>query len=120
MGSSHFLDFVLSLAPNGELLTKIIRLGSLSPDCARYYTAQLVDTLDYIHKKGIVHRDVKPENILLDENMKIKVTDFGSARILDNGEEDDDWTGSGRKGSFVGSAIYASPELLLRSQAGKR
>ncbi|KAG8957050.1 pkb-activating kinase-like protein [Tulasnella sp. 419] len=113
--------FVLDLAPNGELLNKIRKLGSLSLECAKYYAAQLVDTLDYIHRHSILHRDVKPENILLDSQMRIKLTDFGSAKILESkdGESPAVPDGpSGGKSSFVGSAVYVSPELLVNNVTG--
>lgn len=48
--------FVLDLARNGEMQTRISRLGSLSLTCARYYTAQLIDALDYMHSKDVIHR----------------------------------------------------------------
>ncbi|KIO22251.1 hypothetical protein M407DRAFT_79414, partial [Tulasnella calospora MUT 4182] len=116
------LYFVLDLAPNGELNSLIRKLGSFSYPMVKYYTAQLVDTLEYIHNMNIVHRDVKPENVLLDAERRIKVTDFGSAKILDeekpaaaaaNEEEQP------RASSFVGSSLYVSPELLTRSLATK-
>ncbi|KAG8908412.1 pkb-activating kinase-like protein [Tulasnella sp. 403] len=114
------LYFVLDLAPNGELLTHIRRLGSLSYLLVKYYTAQLVDTLQYIHSMNILHRDVKPENVLLDAERRIKITDFGSAKLLD---EDKSATTEGqdeqRSSSFVGSALYVSPELLTKNSAGK-
>ena len=52
------LDFVLDLAKNGELRTRISELGSLSIDCVRYYTAQMVDAVAYMHSKDIIHRYV--------------------------------------------------------------
>lgn len=75
------LDFVLALAPNGDIREIVKRIGSLSLPCARYYSAQILDTVQWIHSQGILHRDLKPENILLDEEMRIKLTDFGSAFI---------------------------------------
>lgn len=50
------LVFVLDLARNGEMQSRITRLGSLSTECARYYSAQILDALDYMHSKGVIHR----------------------------------------------------------------
>lgn len=50
--------FVLDLARNGEMQSRISRMGSLSLECARYYAAQLVDAVDYMHTKGVIHRCV--------------------------------------------------------------
>jgi 3-phosphoinositide dependent protein kinase-1 len=50
--------FVLDLARNGEIQSRISRLGSLSLACSRYYTAQLIDALEYMHTKGVIHRYV--------------------------------------------------------------
>lgn len=110
------LYFVLDLARNGELLGFIRKHGSLDLASARYYAAQLVDTLEFMHERGVIHRDLKPENILLDEDMRVKVTDFGSAKLMDRdggsvmGEE-------GKKRSFVGSADFVSPEVLRNEPA---
>lgn len=129
------LYFVIDFAHNGELLTLIHNLGSLSMELARYYTVQLIDTIKFIHSKGIVHRDLKPENILLNNEWKLMITDFGAAKILDQ----DNISSSPRSasvsptesetqlneqaneesgGSFVGTAEYIPPELLRYNQSG--
>jgi 3-phosphoinositide dependent protein kinase-1 len=59
-------------------------MGSLSTTCARYYAAQLVDALGYMHGRGVIHRDLKPENVLLDKNFRIKITDFGTGKLVDS------------------------------------
>ncbi|KAF8124901.1 kinase-like domain-containing protein [Boletus edulis] len=105
------LFFVLDLAPNGEMQSRISRLGSLSLACARYYTAQIVDAIEYMHDKDVIHRDLKPENLLLDSEFRIKITDFGTGKILENGQE--------RANSFVGTAQYIAPELLERNETSK-
>ncbi|OLL23983.1 Serine/threonine-protein kinase ksg1 [Neolecta irregularis DAH-3] len=111
------LFYVLDLAANGELLGVLKRLGSFDEECTRYYGGQILDALDYMHTKGIIHRDLKPENILLDEHMRIKLTDFGTAKILDQNEgESQD---QARANSFVGTAEYVSPELLTDKAAYK-
>ncbi|KAF8262874.1 kinase-like domain-containing protein [Lactarius quietus] len=105
-------DFVLDLARNGELQSRISRMGSLSTACARYYTAQLVDALDYMHLRGVIHRDLKPENLLLDDDFRIKVTDFGTGKLIDVPPERATKT-------FVGTAQYVSPELLEANETSK-
>ena len=50
------LDFVLDLARNGELQSRISSLGSLSLSCARYYAAQTIDAVAYMHSRGVIHR----------------------------------------------------------------
>ena len=109
------LYFVLDLAKNGEILAYIRRFGSFDVDSARYYSALLIDTIDFMHERGVIHRDLKPENILMDEDMRTRVTDFGSAKIVndnDNAEPDE-----AMKRSFVGSADFVSPEVLRNEPA---
>ena len=112
---STSLYFVLDLARNGELLGFIRKYGSLDLDSARYYSAQLLDTLEFMHERGVIHRDLKPENILLDNEMRIKITDFGSAKLLD--QEGGSSAEGGKKRSFVGSADFVSPEVLRNDPA---
>ena len=67
--------FVLDLARNGELQSKISRLGSLSLACSRYYTAQLIDALEYMHNKGVIHRSATPHlNICMPSNLTIETS----------------------------------------------
>lgn len=127
------LYFVLELANNGELLNFIRKHGSFDRESARFYAAQLADTIDAMHTAGVVHRDVKPENILLDAKYRIKITDFGSAKIVHPvGEAEATPAASAEKettsaaqpsraASFVGTAEYVSPELLVEKAqpAGK-
>ncbi|KNC82001.1 AGC/PDK1 protein kinase, partial [Sphaeroforma arctica JP610] len=76
------LYYVLSYAENGELLHYIRKLGSFDQKCAQHYTAEMVLALEYMHSQGIIHRDFKPENILLGADMHLQITDFGTAKIL--------------------------------------
>ncbi|KAG8820921.1 pkb-activating kinase-like protein [Serendipita sp. 399] len=100
------LYFILDLAANGELRDLISRLGSLSMECTRYYAAQIVDALDYMHSKGVIHRDLKPENLLLDDMFRLKITDFGTAKLV----------GDDQVEKWVGTAQYQPPELLTHSE----
>ena len=83
---SYAQDFVLDLASRGDLADLVKKYGSLSLRCARWYTAQIADAVLWVHSKGIVHRDLKPENVLLDDELRVKLTDFGSAYLSPNGD----------------------------------
>jgi serine/threonine protein kinase len=123
------LYFIMELAKNGELLSFIKKLGSFNTVCTRYYAAQLVETIEAIHKAGVLHRDLKPENILLDADMRIKLADFGSAKLFKKDEKlpaagSDEASSSSqseraRTSSFVGTAEYVSPELLTEKQVSE-
>jgi 3-phosphoinositide dependent protein kinase-1 len=128
------LYFVLDLASGGELLGVLKKLGSFDVECSRFYAAEILDSIAYMHSKGVIHRDLKPENVLLDRDMHVKITDFGTAKILKtepkssgptsalNGDMPGDPTDgaeSDRAVSFVGTAEYVSPELLRDKNACK-
>ncbi|KAJ6115554.1 Serine/threonine-protein kinase PKH2 [Penicillium sp. IBT 18751x] len=125
------LYFVLDLAKGGELLGVLKRMSTFDEECTRFYGAQILDTIDYMHKRGVIHRDLKPENVLLDHQMHVKITDFGTAKILKVPRKADESTSSipqldstdipeeERASSFVGTAEYVSPELLTDKNACK-
>ena len=75
--SKQHLYMVLEYVKGGELYSKITRSGKLDEVDARIYFGQIMEAIAYCHSKNICHRDIKPENILLDENDKVKITDFG-------------------------------------------
>ncbi|XP_019867885.2 3-phosphoinositide-dependent protein kinase 1 [Aethina tumida] len=106
------LYFVLTYARNGELLTQITKYGCFNMECTKYYTAELILALEFLHSKGIIHRDLKPENILLDDNWHLRITDFGSAKILSQEDKVQDSVNTNRRRSFVGTAQFVSPEVL--------
>ncbi|KAL8668568.1 MAG: hypothetical protein Q9168_006806 [Polycauliona sp. 1 TL-2023] len=125
------LYFVLDLASNGELLGVLKRLTTFDYDCTRFYGAEILDTIDFMHAQGVIHRDLKPENVLLDEHMHVKITDFGTAKLLDpmkgaqhadgitEAAELLDGSEQNKANSFVGTAEYVSPELLRDKTACK-
>ncbi|KAF3491208.1 serine/threonine-protein kinase [Arthroderma uncinatum] len=123
------LYFVLDLAGSGELLGVLKRMGTFDEECTRFYGAQILDTIGYMHRRGVIHRDLKPENVLLDNQMHVKITDFGTAKILSMPSQKDGGNAGGipsmdspendRARSFVGTAEYVSPELLTNKSACK-
>jgi eukaryotic-like serine/threonine-protein kinase len=96
---------VMEYVSGGDLKGLIDRRGRLpGPELARLGD-EVCAGLVHAHERGVIHRDIKPHNILLDENGHAKVTDFGIARALDT-------TQATRTGFFLGTTLYSSPEQL--------
>lgn len=131
------IGIILEYASGGELFDYILNHRYLKDNAARKLFAQLVSGVGYLHKKGIVHRDLKLENLLLDRNRNIIITDFGFANTFNPDEEltEEEEQGLGDK-EFVerrglnrlnsrgmrkadlmqtscGSPCYAAPELVV-------
>lgn len=104
--TTHRIYIVMEYARNGSLLDMIRRENYFSETKARHVYRQLFDALQYIHSRGIVHRDIKCENILFDDNNVLKIIDFGFASC---------YYQSGRGAmsqTYCGSRAYCCPELL--------
>ncbi|XP_053679324.1 serine/threonine-protein kinase Warts [Anopheles nili] len=71
------LYFVMDYIPGGDLMSLLIKKGIFEQDLARFYIAELTCAIDSVHKMGFIHRDIKPDNVLIDRKGHIKLTDFG-------------------------------------------
>ncbi|KAK5966468.1 Protein kinase domain and AGC-kinase [Trichostrongylus colubriformis] len=71
------LYFVMEYVPGGDMMQLLINKGIFEEKLARFYIAELTCAIDYVHSLGFIHRDIKPDNILIDQQGHIKLTDFG-------------------------------------------
>lgn len=111
--SSSKLYIVMDLVTGGELFTKILNEGKLEENVARSYFQQLVDGIDYCHRRGVCHRDLKPENLLIDEGTgELKITDFGLSAMKGAS------TAEELLHTQCGSPNYCAPEIIARHRQG--
>ena len=78
---------LLEYAPGGELFTYLRSVRRFPPSTAMFYAAEIILALEFLHDRFIVYRDLKPENLLLDAEGHIKVTDFGFAKEITDRSE---------------------------------
>jgi predicted Ser/Thr protein kinase len=96
---------------DGANLREVLRDGQLTPEQALRIVPQICDALQYAHEEGVVHRDIKPENILLDRKGRVKIADFGLAKLL--GRDTGDFTLTGSR-QVMGTLYYMAPEQVER------
>lgn len=103
-GQGENTYFIVMEYVDGPTLSQLLRQGPLQPKRAAAIAASVAAALDFAHRRGVIHRDVKPGNVLIDERSQVKVADFGIARAAGTSE---DLT---QTGSVMGTATYFSPE----------
>jgi serine/threonine protein kinase len=103
--------FAFEYVPGGELRSLLVSNQKLSSDAARFYASEILLALEHMHSLHIVHRDLRPENILIDEEGHIKLVDFGYAMKTTS-------TTNGKLYTICCPAPYLSPELLNSKYQG--
>jgi tRNA A-37 threonylcarbamoyl transferase component Bud32 len=99
---------------DGNNVRELLEAGQLTPPLALKVIPQVCDALQYAHDEGFVHRDIKPENILLDKKGRVKIADFGLARLIGLTPTYLTLTGSQQ---VMGTLYYMAPEQMKRSHA---
>ncbi|XP_073769788.1 v-akt murine thymoma viral oncogene homolog 2, like isoform X1 [Danio rerio] len=105
------LCFVMEYANGGELFFHLSRERVFSEDRARFYGAEIVSALDYLHSQNVVYRDLKLENLMLDNDGHIKITDFGLCK--------EGITDEATMRTFCGTPEYLAPEVLEDNDYGR-
>ncbi len=108
------LFLVMEFLAGGELFFHLSKQGLLKEDTAKFYVAEIVLALEHLHSLGIIHRDLKPENLLLGSDGHIRLTDFGLAKEMEEGDDEGD-----RLRTICGTSEYMAPEMILKKGYGK-
>ncbi|KDP40264.1 hypothetical protein JCGZ_02262 [Jatropha curcas] len=108
MATKTKIYLVMELALGGELFSKVLQRGKLKESKARWFFQQLVSALHFCHQNGVAHRDVKPQNLLLDENGNLKVSDFGLSALAEIQND------SCVLQTACGTPAFTAPEVMAR------
>ena len=122
-----FLYLVMEYLPGGDLMGLFVAKDVLTEDEAKFYICEMILAIDSIHELNCIHRDIKPDNVLIGKDGHIKLTDFGLAKISDKVFKEDiiDYKVEEKKKrhnrnySCVGTAYYVAPEVIMKKGYGK-
>ena len=121
-----YLYLVMEFCPGGDLMNLFIEKDILPEKDAKFYMAELVLAIESIHKFDCIHRDIKPDNILIDSDGHIKLSDFGLSKISEKIFEQNNLINDNsniyihnKNYSCVGTAFYVAPEVLNKTGYGK-
>ena len=128
---NDYLYLVMEFLQGGDLMNILIKKDILSEEEARFYIAEIILAVESIHNIDCIHRDIKPDNVLIDKSGHIKLTDFGLAKISDkiyenkldknenlNIEKENGKPTHNKNYSCVGTAYYVAPEVLNKKGYG--
>ena len=114
VGQEADIHYIVMEYVEGKNLNEVIKeRAPLQAEEAVNIAAQICDALDHAHQNGIIHRDIKPHNILIGRNGRVKVTDFGIARAVTSSDIT-------QTGSVIGSVHYFSPEQAKGASQGEK
>ena len=107
------LFLVMDFHPGGDLATELTRLGRLGCNRARFYTAEIIEGIEGLHKNRVIYQDLKPENVLIDSDGHIILTDFGLSKEspCQSNAITTPPTPNGTRGEFFADGVPQSPSL---------
>lgn len=112
---AHYMDGIMMIfmefAVGGSLTSIVRKFSALSEPVLQMYTVQILSGLLYLHQRGVIHRDIKGENILVDGDGVSKLADFGSSKSLVSGAQ-------AKVGTLVGSPFWMAPEVIRNELYG--
>ncbi len=108
--SPSYVFFAMKFKQGGELYHHLRKCGRFQESWIKFYACQILLGIHYLHSNNIMYRDLKPENVLLDENGNACLSDFGISKIVDSKQITK---------SFVGTPEYVSPEIILQKGHNK-
>ncbi|KAL7144977.1 hypothetical protein ABFS83_07G048100 [Erythranthe nasuta] len=114
----EYLYLIMEYLPGGDMMTLLMRKDILTEDEARFYVGETVLAIESIHKHNYIHRDIKPDNLLLDRVGHMKLSDFGLCKPLDcsNIQENDFSVGNNYSGSLQSDGRPAAPKRTQQEQ----
>ncbi|CAK60937.1 unnamed protein product (macronuclear) [Paramecium tetraurelia] len=107
------LNIFLEYVSGGSVLMMIKRFGKFKESLIKVYLKQILLGLQYLHSQGVIHRDIKGANILINQNGQVKLADFGSGKQLSEIQQD-------VVGSLCGTPNFMAPEVINQQQYGKK